>query len=253
MKSGESGLRGEHVEGKRAVLELLRARLRPVRMVFLARNVEADAVVDEIVELAGKRLETISPERFAGMARSDAPQGVLAHAAPLPAADVDDLLDAPDAFLVALDGVTDPRNLGAVLRSAETAGVTGMLVPRHRSARLTPAVVKAAAGAIEYVPIATVAGIPALLERASRKEVWSVGLDERGEQSVDDLAFVDQPVVLVFGAEGRGLARLTRDRCDALAQIPMYGKLGSLNVSAAAALACHAVARRRAAAPDSAV
>ena len=142
------------------------------------------------------------------MARSDAPQGVLAQAAPLPAADVDDLLDAPDAFLVALDGVTDPRNLGAVLRSAETAGVTGMVVPRHRSARLTPAVVKAAAGAIEYVPIATVAGIPAFLERASRKAVWSVGLDERGEQSVDELAFVDQPVVLVFGAEGRGLARL---------------------------------------------
>ena len=128
-----------------------------------------------------------------------------------------------------------------------------MVVPRHRSARLTPAVVKAAAGAIEYVPIATVAGIPAFLERASRKAVWSVGLDERGEQSVDELAFVDQPVVLVFGAEGRGLARLTRDRCDALAQIPMYGRLASLNVAAAAALACHAVARRRAGESGSAV
>ena len=253
MKSGESGLRGEQVEGKRAVLELLRARVRPVRTVFLARTVESDAVVDEIIELAGKRLETVPPERIAGLARSDAPQGVLAQAAPLPAADVDDLLDAPDAFLVALDGVTDPRNLGAVLRSAETAGVTGMVVPRHRSARLTPAVVKAAAGAIEYVPIATVAGIPAFLERASRKAVWSVGLDERGEQSVDELAFVDQAVVLVFGAEGRGLARLTRDRCDALAQIPMYGRLASLNVAAAAALACHAVARRRAGATGSAV
>ena len=246
MKSGESGLRGEQVEGKRAVLELLRAGRRPVRTVYLARNVESDAVVDEIIELAGKRLETVPSERLTGMARSDAPQGVLAQAAPLPPVDVDDLLDAPDAFLVALDGVTDPRNLGAVLRSAEAAGVTGMVVPRHRSARFTPAVVKAAAGAIEYVPIATVAGIPAFLERASRKAVWSVGLDERGEQSVDELAFVDQPVVLVFGAEGRGLARLTRDRCDALARIPMYGRLASLNVAAAAALACHAVARHRA-------
>ena len=207
MKSGESGLRGEQVEGKRAVLELLRARRRPVRTVFLARNVESDAVVDEIVELAGKRLEHVPSERLMAMARSDAPQGVLAQAAPLPAVDVDDLLDAPDALLVALDGVTDPRNLGAVLRSAETAGATGMVVPRHRSARLTPAVVKAAAGAIEYVPIATVAGIPAFIERASRKEVWSVGLDERGD-AVRRRAGVRRPT-------GRARVRCRRPRARA--------------------------------------
>ena len=95
--------------------------------------------------------------------------------------------------------------------------MTGMVLPRHRSARLTPVVAKAAAGAIEYLPIATVAGIPAFLERASRAEVWTVGLDERGDASIYDLAFVEIRVVVVLGAEGRGLARLTRERCDVLA------------------------------------
>jgi 23S rRNA (guanosine2251-2'-O)-methyltransferase len=245
MKPGDAGLRGDQVEGKRAVLELLRAERRRVRGVYLARTTDGDEVIDEIVARAGARLHTVTSERLAAMARSDAPQGVVAHAAPLAAADLDALLDAPNAFIVALDGVTDPRNLGAVLRAAETAGATGVVLPRHRSARLTPAVTKAAAGAIEYVPIASVSGIPAVLERASRRAVWTVGLDERGEQSIDELAVSDQPIVLVFGAEGAGLARLTRERCDVLARIPMFGQLASLNVAAAAAVACHAVARKR--------
>jgi 23S rRNA (guanosine2251-2'-O)-methyltransferase len=245
MKPGESGLRGEQVEGKRAVLELLRAGRRTVRRVHIARTGDDDPVLAEIVARAGSCVEHVTPGRLAAMARSDAPQGVLAYAAPLAVADFDDLLTASDAFIVALDGVTDPRNLGAVLRSAETAGATGVVLPRHRSARLTPAVTKAAAGAIEYLPIATVAGIPAALERAARNAVWTVGFDERGEQLLDELSVADQPIVLVFGAEGRGLARLTRDRCDVLVRIPMHGRLASLNVSAAAAVACHAVARGR--------
>src|SRR6476659_9643533 len=165
MKSTDSGLRGEQVEGRRAVLELLRAQRRPVRTVHLSRTVERDAVVDR----AGGRLHLVAPDRLVSMARSDGHQGVVATAGPLPSVDVDVLLDGSDAFLVALDGVTDPRNLGAVLRCAETAGATGVVLPRHRSARVTPAVTKAAAGAIEYLPIASVAGIPAMLDRASRK------------------------------------------------------------------------------------
>jgi 23S rRNA (guanosine2251-2'-O)-methyltransferase len=244
-RSSNKGSRGDQVEGKRAVLELLRAERRAVHSVHVARADERDAVLEEIAALAGQRLHLVSAGRLAELARSDAPQGVVARAAPVPFADLDALLDAPDAFLVALDGVTDPRNFGAVLRSAETAGATGVVVPRHRTARITPAVTKAAAGAIEYVPIAEAAGIPAMLERAARRSVWTIGLDERGEQSIDEVALTDQPVVLVLGAEGRGLARLTRDRCDVVARIPMYGHLASLNVSAAAAVACHAVARSR--------
>jgi len=239
------GLGGEQVEGRRAVLELLRAGKRRARTVYMSSAMSRDGTVDEIVERAAKALRVVPPERIEQLARTDVHQGVIAMAPALRAADLDDLLAADGAFLVALDGVTDPRNLGAVMRSAETAGATGVVIPRHRSAHVTPAVTKTAAGAIEYLPIAVVGGIPAALERAARAGCWSVGLDEAGDRSLFDLDLADQPIVLVLGAEGRGLARLTRERCDVLVRIPMHGHVASLNVAAAATLACHEVARRR--------
>ncbi len=190
-------------------------------------------------------MKSVAPERIEQMARSDVHQGVIAMAPPLRPSDLDEMLTVDRAFLVAVDGVTDPRNLGAIMRSAETAGATGLVMPRHRSANVTPVVAKAAAGAIEYLPIALVGGIPAAIDRAARAGCWSVGLDERGDRSLFDLDLADQPIVLVLGSEGKGLARLTRDRCDVLVKIPMQGHLDSLNVSAAATLACHEVARRR--------
>jgi 23S rRNA (guanosine2251-2'-O)-methyltransferase len=241
MSKGDSGLGGEQVEGRRAVIELLRAGKRRVRTVYMSNA----AVDDEIAERAGGALKLVAPERVEQLAKSDVHQGVVALAAPLRAADLDALLDADDAFLVALDGVTDPRNLGAIMRSAETAGATGVVVPRHRSAHVTAVVTKTAAGAVEYLPIAVVGGIPNALERAERAGVWTVGLDERGERTLADLGLADQRIMLVLGAEGRGLARLTRERCDMLVRIPMRGHVASLNVAAAATLACHEVARRR--------
>lgn len=243
----DGGLGGDQVEGRNAVRELLRARQRAVRELWVGPGRDAEAV-DEILELASAarvRVRRVDADQLEARARTDAPQGVIARAEPVTAADVDDLLHAPDAFLVALDGVTDPGNLGAVLRVAETAGVTGVVLPRHRSARLGPAAVKAAAGAVEHVPIASVAGIPTLLERASRAGVWSVGLDAGGKADVFALDVADRPLVVVLGAEGRGLSRLARERCDLVAAIPMYGVLESLNVATAAAVACHAIARRR--------
>src|SRR5439155_3745418 len=128
--------------------------------------------VDDIAALAGSRLHVLPPERLAAMARTDAHQGVVALAAPLEPADLVALLRSPRTLLVAIDGVTDPHNLGAILRTAETAGVTGVIVPKRRAAHVTPTVAKAAAGAIEHVPIALVAGIPGALERAQRERVW---------------------------------------------------------------------------------
>ena len=131
---------------------------------------------------------------------------------------------------------------------AETAGATGLVLPRHRSARITPVVAKAAAGAIEYLPIALAGGIPTALERARRAGCWTIGLDAAADdRSLFDLDLADQPLVLVLGSEGRGLSRLSAARCDVLVSIPMRGAIASLNVSAAAALACHEIGRRRAA------
>jgi 23S rRNA (guanosine2251-2'-O)-methyltransferase len=151
------------------------------------------------------------------------------------------------AFLVVVDGVTDPQNLGALLRSAECAGVTGVVLPRHRSAHVTPTVTKVAAGAIEHVSVAVVPGVPGALQELERLGVWTVGLDERGSEPVFNLQLGDRPIALVIGAEGRGLAPLTRQRCDVLARIPLHGSIDSLNVSAAGAVAMFEVARQRSA------
>ena len=146
---------------------------------------------------------------------------------------------------MALDGVTDPRNLGAILRSAVGAGATGLLLPRRGSVHVTPAVTKAAAGAVEHLPVAVVPGLAGALQVMRDRGVWTVGLDAAGERSVFGLDVVTEPVALVLGSEGTGLSRLVRQRCDVVAVVPQHGPLGSLNVAAAAAVACFEVARRR--------
>ena len=249
--SSDRGLGGEQVEGRQAVRELLIAGRRKVREVWMLDERDESPVLDDIRELAaGDRVTVtrVGRSRFAAQARCEAPQGVLALAAPLPEVDLDTLVagrggTAP--FLVALDGVTDPGNLGAILRSAECAGVTGAILPRHRAVHVTPAATKAAAGAVEHVPMAVVGGLPAALAALRTAGVHVVGLDGAAPTSLYDVAGADGPVCLVLGAEGRGLSRLVRERCDEVVAIPMKGVLGSLNVSAAAALACFEIARRR--------
>lgn len=244
---------GDQVEGRRAVRELLRAGRRRARQVWIADDTAPAAVLDDIVDLAADRgvpLRRVPGAHLASAARTDAPQGVLAFADPLPEADVDELLRDPHAFLVVLDGVTDPHNVGSILRSAEGAGATGAVLPRHRAAGLGPTVAKASAGAIEHVPVARVGGIPATLERASRAGVWTVGLDGGADDELFALDLGDRPIALVLGSEGRGLSRLAAARCDVRVRIPMRGAVESLNVSVAAALACYEVARKRDTEPE---
>ena len=244
---------GEQVEGRRAVRELLHARRRRVRDVWLSETADpAHPVVAEILDLVHEQrvpLREVSRGRLDAEATSEAPQGVLAHADPLPEADLDRLArrrpGAAPPFLLVLDGVTDPQNLGAILRTADSAGATGVVLGRHRSVHVTPTVAKAAAGAIEHVPIAVVPGIPAALQTLAAAGVWTVGLDGDADQLLFDLDLATEPVAVVLGAEGTGLSRLVRQRCDVLAAIPQLGALASLNVGAAAAVACFDVARRR--------
>lgn len=225
---------------------------RRVKEVLLAGDLEPAPILDDIRELAEARrvpLREIGRGKLESLAATSASQGVLARAQPLPEHDLDELARRrrpTPAFLLALDGVTDPGNLGAVLRSAEGAGVTGVVLPRHRAAHVTPSVAKAAAGAIEYVPMALVGGLPAALQRLDALGVWVVGLDGDADQPFHGLALAEGPVCLVLGAEGAGLSRLVRQRCQALGSIPLHGQLNSLNVAAAGAVACFTVARARA-------
>jgi len=236
---------GQQVEGRQAVRALLTAGTRRVHDVWLSSEGDSLDELAGLAEAAGARVRRVPGDQIDRRARTDAPQGVVAFAAPVPSVDLDTLLADPQAFLVALDGVTDPGNLGAIMRTAETAGATGLVVPTHRAVGLTPAVAKAAAGALEYLPVAFVSGVPGALDRAKRAGVWCVALDGDGDQSVFDLTVADAPIVLVLGAEGRGVSRLTRQRCDVVASIPMHGRIESMNVSAAAAVACSEIARRR--------
>ena len=228
--------------------ELLAARRRPALDVWMAQDLDRAPVLDRIEQLAASArvpVRRVSRSRLDAEARTDAPQGVLAHARPLPEADLDDLARDRRAFLLAVDGVTDPHNLGALLRSAEAAGATGAVLARHRAVHVTPTVAKAAAGAVEHVPLAVVGGMPAALARAKELGCWVVGLAEDGDQPLFGLPVATEPVVVVVGSEGSGLSRLTRARCDMVVSIPMRGRLASLNVSAAGALALFEVARRR--------
>ena len=234
--------------------ELLRAGSRRTLEVVLARGLDPAPVIDEIVEEAraqGVKVREVARAEFDSMARTSSAQGVLARAEPLTGAALADLAatgpDGSAPFLVAVDGVTDPGNLGAILRAAEGAGVTGVLLPRHRAAGVTPAVAKAAAGAIEHLRLAAVPGLPAALRALRAAGVWTVGLDPAAPTPIHDLTVAREPIAVVLGAEGSGLSRLTAERCDVLASIPLQGKLASLNVATAAAIACFEIARLRSA------
>jgi 23S rRNA (guanosine2251-2'-O)-methyltransferase len=241
-----SYLGGEQVEGRRAVGELLTAGRRRARTVWIAGDTAPDlAEIAELATARGATVRRVDRDELAAIARTESPQGVVAHADPIQPARLEALLSAPSAFLVSIDGVTDPQNLGAILRTAEITGASGVVLPRHRAVRVTPAVTKAAAGAIEYLPLVPVAGIPAAITQAARADVWTVGLDAGGDAMIDDLPVADRPLMVVLGAEGPGLSRLARERCDVLARIPMRGHVASLNVAAAAAIACATITRLR--------
>lgn len=255
---GAKGLGGRQIEGRQAVRELLIAERRKVHEVWVSAELEGDAGVADIVEIAAARripLLHVARARLEREARSEAPQGVLAHAAEIPEADLADLIGsdrqgrgrgARSPFLVAVDGVTDPGNLGAIIRTCDAAGVTGVLLPRHRAVHVTPTVAKSAAGAVEYVPMALVPGLPAALRQLTERGIWIVGLDDGADRGLYDMgSLATEPICLVLGAEGAGLSRLVRERCDSIVGIPMAGHVSSLNVSAAAAVSLYEVARLR--------
>ena len=245
------GLGGDHLEGRQAVRELLRAGTRRTQQVLISEDVHDMAVLAEIADLCEERrvpLRQLSRRKLDDYALTDSHQGVIAQAEPIRSVVLETLVSENPKKLpmvVVLDGITDPRNLGAVLRTAEVAGVTGVVLPRHRAARLTPAAVKAAAGAVEHLPIALVAGLPAAIKEMSDKGLWIIGLDESAESSIYDMRVATEPLAVVLGAEGEGISHLIKQRCDQLVAIPQSGQIASLNVSNAAAITIYEIKRRR--------
>jgi len=251
--TNDRSLGGEQIEGRQAVRELLIASRRRVREILVNDDSERNPVIGEILELARSQrvaVRSVSRDEIDDVARSEAPQGVIAFAEPLEETLLDEVLasarDDDKLFIVAVDGVTDPGNLGAILRSCEGAGVDAVILPRHRAVHVTPSAAKAAAGAVEYLTMCVVPGLPTAIQQLRDNNVWVVGLDDAADKPVFGLGdLAREHVCLVLGAEGPGLSRLVRERCDLLVSIPMRGALSSLNVSAAAALATYEVVRAR--------
>jgi 23S rRNA (guanosine2251-2'-O)-methyltransferase len=237
--------------GIHPVAEALRAR-RPLDRVLVAKGAGGTRV-QEIIDLSRKSATPVRFEERAALDRlagSAAHQGVVALGAAKPYAELEDIAGAAH-MLVVLDGVEDPHNLGAVIRTAHAAGVDAVVVPERRAAGLTDTVAKAAAGALEHLPVVRVSNINRVLEDLKKGGFWIYGVDERGDQDYDRVDYSER-AVLVFGAEGKGLHQMVRQHCDVLLRIPMSGKISSLNVSVAAGVVLFDWKRRRAQPTESA-
>jgi 23S rRNA (guanosine2251-2'-O)-methyltransferase len=236
------------IEGRRPVLEALTSG-RPVRKVLIAGETKPAPIVEQIREAAaraGVPIERVQRRDIERIARSRNPQGVVAFVSGFRFGSLDDAMaGAVQPLVVALDGVTDPHNVGAVARSAEAAGANALVLPQRRSAGVTPAVEKAAAGALAWLPVVTVPNLASALSAMKDRGLWVVALDGDADASLWDCELLAEPVCVVAGSEGAGVGRLVADRADARVRIPMAGNVSSLNVSVAAGVAMFEVLRRR--------
>jgi 23S rRNA (guanosine2251-2'-O)-methyltransferase len=240
----------EVLYGLHPVEEALRAGSRRFDHVCIARerhDQRLQSLVDECRK-AGVRLRFEPREHLTRLAKTPGHQGVVAVVREKATLELEDLLDAPSEgkpqLFLALDGVEDPQNLGALLRSADGVGADGVILTERRSAPLSAVAMKASAGAAEYVPIARVVNLSRALEQMKERNLWCVGLDERGTLSYDEFDFTSNTVI-VLGREGAGLHDLVKRHCDHLLRIPMAGKVASLNVSVAGAVVLYEAARQR--------
>ena len=238
------------IEGRNAVAEALRAGT-PIDKVFLLKG-EVDLPLRQLANQArqqGAVLAEVDRHKLDAMSRTHAHQGIIAVAAVREYASVEDLLQAArdrgePPLLVVCDELSDPHNLGAVIRTAECAGAHGVIIPKRRSAGLTAVVAKTSAGAVAHMPVARVPNIPTLLKDLKKQGVWVFGTAAGGTTSLYD-ADLKGPAAIVIGSEGDGMTRLAMEACDFLVSIPMRGKLNSLNASAAAAILLYEAVRQR--------
>jgi 23S rRNA (guanosine2251-2'-O)-methyltransferase len=235
--------------GINTVTEALKARGRAFEWVAVAKerkDIRLQRVIDECRKI-GVPVRVLSRMELDELASNTAHQGVVAATSAKQYSDLDDLVAArrgERSLIVVLDGVEDPHNLGAILRTADAAGADGVVIPERRSAAVTGTVAKVSAGASEHLPIAKVTNISRTLEELKAKDLWIVGLDERGEQTYDQVDY-KMHCAIVLGAEGKGLHDLVRKHCDFLVSIPMLGQVPSLNVSVAAGIVLYEVVRQR--------
>ncbi|HHX96613.1 MAG TPA: 23S rRNA (guanosine(2251)-2'-O)-methyltransferase RlmB [Clostridia bacterium] len=242
--------KGGIIAGKNSVEEALKAG-RPLNKVFFARGIKR-GTIQEIISLAEKQgipYQFVAREKLDSLAEGNLHQGVLAWAGVKAYVEWEEMIGRAERkkeipFLVILDGLEDPQNLGAILRTAEVVGVHGVIIPKHRAVGLTPAVSRASAGAVEYVPVARVANLPQVMDKLKERGFWLVGTEPLAERNYLEVD-LKEPLALVLGSEAEGMRRLVKEKCDFLVKVPMRGKINSLNVSVTAALLFYEVIRQR--------
>lgn len=239
----------EIIAGRNPVREALRAG-RPINKIVVAKG--AGGPVAEIVRLAKANnvpVQMFDRVNLDKLVKESPHQGVIAYVAAKEYAEVEDILALAkernqDPFIIVLDEINDPHNLGAIIRTVDAAGAHGVIIPQRRSVPLTATVAKASAGAVEYVPVARVTNLDQTIRQLKELGLWIIGADMEGTE-IHWNARLTGPLALVIGGEGKGIGRLLKERCDMLVRLPMAGQVGSLNASVAAALLVYEVVRQR--------
>ena len=236
--------------GRNAVREAIKSG-RSINRILIAEGSHGGSI-SEIINLAKERhlvLQSISTDKLDTLCGGQRHQGIAAYAAPVDYVELDDILNlakdrGEDPFLILLDELEDPHNLGAILRTADAVGAHGILIPKHRSCPLSSVVAKTSAGAVEYVPVARIGNVAQTLEGLKKQGIWVAGADMDGTENYYE-ANLTGPIVLVIGREGHGVSRLTKEACDFIVKIPMRGKVNSLNASNAAAILAYEILKQR--------
>jgi 23S rRNA (guanosine2251-2'-O)-methyltransferase len=239
------------IEGRNPVLEALKAG-RPIGKILLAKNIERHSAVAQILYLAKLKdipVEYVERQAIERQSQCGTSQGVIALAAAKEYVDLEELWAISKsrnepALYVVLDGIEDPYNFGAILRTADAAGIHGVIIREKRAVGLTASVEKASSGAVEYVPVARVTNISQTIETLKGQNIWIIGIDQQGDTDYSRIDY-RPPTAIVIGGEGEGLSELVKKKCDFLAFIPMKGKISSLNASVAAGVMMYEILKQR--------
>lgn len=239
------------LEGKNPILEALKAD-RPIDKILISKDIERHTAIANILHLAkqkGVPVLYVERAKLDQVSQTRSHQGIIAYAAEKKYSELEDILgmakqknEAP--FIIILDGIEDPHNMGAIIRSAEATGVHGIIIQKRRTVGLTPIVAKTSSGAIEHMPVARVTNLTEIIKKLKEENVWIVGV-ESGEKKEYTKYDFKSPVAIVIGGEGKGISRLVKENCDELVSISMKGKISSLNASVAAAVVMYEVVRQR--------
>ena len=240
----------EFIVGKNPVLEALRSG-HAINKIWISEGIQKKQI-NQVIDLAkenGIQFQFVPKKKLESLVDTQNHQGIVASVAAYEYAEIEDLFDkakekGEEPFFLLLDEIEDPHNLGSIIRTADAAGAHGVIIPKRRAVGLTATVAKASTGAIEYVPVVRVTNLARTMDDLKKRGLWFAGTDAKGETDYREASF-DLPIGLVIGSEGKGMSRLIKEKCDFLLQVPMVGKVTSLNASVAASLLMYEVLRKR--------